>query len=70
MADVISFNQLVRERRRARERAAAEACVHILQANLQFTLHLFSSGPEGERPVRARQLRQLAELLEYVTRAV
>lgn len=69
MADVISFSQIVRERRRARERAATEACIHILEANLQLTLHLFASGPESERAVRARQLRQLAELLEYVTRA-
>lgn len=70
MADVISFNEVVRERRRARERAAAETCVHILEANLQLTLHLFANGPQQERPVRARQIRQLAELLEYVTRAV
>jgi hypothetical protein len=69
MADVISFSQVVRERRRARERVAAEACIRILEANLQLTLHLFSSGPERERPVRARQIRQLGELLEYVTRS-
>jgi len=44
--------------------------MHILEANLQWTLHLFASGPEAERTLRARQIRQLAELLEYVTRAV
>ncbi len=70
MADVISFNQVVRERRRARERAATEACIHILEANLQWTLRLFSTGPTEERGVRARQIRQLGELLEYVTRAL
>jgi hypothetical protein len=70
MADVISFSHVMRERRRARERAAAEACLHILEANLQLTLHLFAIGPQDERAVRARQIRQLAELLEYVTRAV
>ena len=70
MADVISFNDVVRERRRAREQAATEACVQILEANLQLALHLFANGPHDERAWRARQVRQLAELLEYVTRAV
>jgi hypothetical protein len=70
MADVISFSHVVRERRRARERAATEACVHLLEANLQLTLHLFATAPLDERAWRARQVRQLAELLEYVTRAV
>jgi hypothetical protein len=70
MADVISINEIARDRRRARERAATEACVHILEANIQLTLHLFSTAPERERPLRARQMRQLAELLEYVTRAL
>ena len=70
MAEIISLPRAIRERRRARERAATEACVHILEANLQLTLHLFSAGPTDERAVRARQIRQLAELLEYVTRAL
>lgn len=70
MADVISFNEIARDRRRARERAATEACIHILEANLQLTLHMFATAPERERPLRARQMRQLAELLEYVTRAL
>jgi hypothetical protein len=70
MADIISLPRVIRERRRARERAATEACIQILEANLQFTMHLFSTGPVDERGVRARQLRQLAELLEYVTGAL
>lgn len=69
MAEVISLPRVLRERRRARERAATEACIQILEANLQLTMHLFSTGPVDERPVRSRQLRQLAELLEYVTGA-
>jgi len=70
MAEVISIDQVVRDRRRARERAATEACIDILEANLQLALYLFSAAPERERPLRARQLRQLSELLEYVTRAL
>ncbi len=70
MADVISIHDIARDRRRARERAATEACLDILEANLQLTLYLFSTAPDRERPLRARQLRQLSELLEYVTRAL
>jgi hypothetical protein len=69
MADVILLAPIVRARRRAREREATEACVCILEANLHYALHLFSTGPDEEREVRARQIRQLGELLEYVTRA-
>ena len=42
--------------------------MHILEANLQLALHVFATAPAEEKPIRARQLRQLAELLEYVTR--
>jgi hypothetical protein len=70
MADVVSFAEVVRERRRARERATTEACVAILEANLHYALHLFATAAEHERGVRARQIRQLGELLEYATRAL
>jgi hypothetical protein len=69
MADVISFAEIARDRRRARERAATEACLQLLEANLQLALQLFATASPPERPWRARQLRQLAELLEYVTHA-
>jgi hypothetical protein len=70
MADVISFGDVVRIRRRVRERAATEACVQILEANLHYALALFADAPPGERELRARQIRQLGELLEYVTGAL
>ena len=66
MADVISLGEVVRSRRRAQERECTIACVQILEANLQLALRLFRTGPAVERGVRARQIRQLAELLEYV----
>jgi len=70
MAEIISFGSIASARRRARERAATEACVCILEVNLQLALQLFHAAPERERALRARQLRQIAELLEYVTRCV
>jgi len=69
MAEVISFNDVVRARRRARRQRETEACVRIIEANLRLALELFSSAPDAERPVRARQVRQLSELLEYVATA-
>lgn len=67
MAEVISFVQVVRARRRAAERESAAQCVPIIEANLRLALGYFATGPERERPVRARQIRQLAELLEYIS---
>lgn len=70
MAEIIPFEQRASARRRAREYATTEACVQLLEANIQMTLAVFAAAPAEERPLRARQLRQLAELLEYVTRCV
>ena len=70
MAEIISFGPRASARRRAREHAAAAACVPILEANIQLALHVFATAPIEEKPIRARQLRQLAELLEYVTRCI
>jgi hypothetical protein len=66
MAEIVSFEDVLRARRRAREREYTEQCIRIVEANIRLTLHLFSMGPQAERPVRARQLRQLTELLEYM----
>jgi hypothetical protein len=71
MAEIISFGSIASARRRARERVATEACVQILDANLQLAWQRFhAASDERERALRARQLRQIAELLEYVTRCV
>jgi len=67
VAQVISIEDVARARRRAAQRETVVACVEIVEANLHLALHLFSAGPEEERPVRARQIRQLGELLEYIS---
>ena len=69
MAEVISFAEVVKARRRAHERETTAACIEIIAASLRMTLQLFSSAPPCERPVRARQARQLADLLEYLVRS-
>jgi len=68
MAEIISFAEVIAARRRARERQHVAACVEIIAASLQHTVQLFAVAPPAERPVRARQSRQLAELLEYLVR--
>ena len=40
--------------------------MRILELNLRYAVAGFSAATEADRPVRARQIRQLAELLEYV----
>ncbi len=67
MAQVISIADVVRARRRAAERETLASCVEIVEANLHLALRLFSVGPAAERPVRVRQIRQLGELLEYMS---
>lgn len=68
MAEVVSLADLAAARRRAKRREHVSSCIEILEASLQETLHLFATAPLDDRPVRARQVRQLAELLEYVVR--
>jgi len=67
MAEIIPIAEVRRARRRQREREYTRTCIDIIEANLDLALQLFATAPSAERPVRARQIRQLAELLEYVT---
>ena len=66
MAQIIPFAEVVRARRRAREQREIAACLEIIELNLRLTVRLFHHGSDEDRPVRARQVHQLAELLEYV----
>jgi hypothetical protein len=65
MAIVVPFQEIVRARRRARERDHIEQCIAIIEANLRLTLELFTTAPPDERPLYARRLRHLSGLLEY-----
>jgi hypothetical protein len=65
MAVVVPFQDLVRARRRAEERACTERCIEIIETSLRLTLEVFETAPPAERPVHARRLRQLSSLLEY-----
>jgi len=66
VAEIISFRDVMRARDRARQRELVAVCVRILEGNLEGALQCFAVAPMRDRPVRARQIRQLADLLEYV----
>lgn len=68
MAEVIALSDLAAARRRAQRREHLANCIEILEGSLQETLRLFATAPADDRPIRARQVRQLAQLLEYVVR--
>jgi hypothetical protein len=70
MAQIISIAEVASARRRVQQREVTAACVQIVEANLHLALYRFSTASPTERPLRARQVRQLAELLEYVTACV
>lgn len=65
MAVVIPFEDFVQARRRAQDRVCAARCVEIIEAALQLTLEMFATAPPLDRPLYARRVRQLSELLEY-----
>lgn len=65
MAVVIPFQDIVRTRRRQRERAYTERCIEIIESTLHLTLYMLDTAAPQERAVYARRIRQLGELLEY-----
>lgn len=67
MAKIYFIDDAVRSRRQAAQREVDERCIEIVRLNLTLALHHFNHGPEEERPVRARQIRQLGEILEYMS---
>ncbi len=70
MAQIISIAEVAGARRRVQRREVTAACVQIVEANLHVAMYRFTTAPPAERPIRARQVRQLAELLEYITACV
>jgi len=65
MAVVISFKEFVRARRRHEERACTKRCVEILEASLCLALERLDTAAPEDRPVYAKRVRQLSELLAY-----
>ncbi len=65
MAIVISFQEFVRARRRQEERACAERCIAIIESTLRLALLRLDVAAPEDRPLYARRVRQLSELLEY-----
>jgi hypothetical protein len=68
VAEVISFEDGVRSIRRRREQDLGRRCAELVELNLRLAVELYRAAPDHEKAVRARQVRQLAELLEYTAR--
>ena len=65
MGVVVPFQDIVRARRRAQERACAARCIEIIELNVRVALEMFDAASPAERPLYARRVRQLSALLEY-----
>ncbi len=70
MAVVIPFQEIVHARRRQQERACAERCIEIIESTLHLALHMLDTAAPAERPLYARRVRQLGELLEYAVQTL
>jgi hypothetical protein len=65
MAEIIAFADIVAARRRAYSQACTQACIDLIEVNLRLALEHFVAADLAERPLRARRIRVLSELLEY-----
>lgn len=70
MAVVIPFQAFVRARRQQQERAYTERCIEILESTLHLALFRLDTAAPEDRPVYARRIRQLSELLEYAVQTL
>ncbi len=70
MAVIVPFEDIVRSRRRQRERLYTEHCIALIQSTIELALQMFDDASPAERPVYARRVRQLSELLEYAVRTL
>jgi len=67
VAEILSFRDGAVSVRRRRQQDLARRCAEIVELNLRLALELYAAAPPEEKRVRARQVRQLSELLEYLT---
>lgn len=69
MAEVIPFDDIVRSRRRRRERESLQRCLELFQLNLEYCALMLENAPLSERPVYVRRIEQLTALIEYGERS-
>jgi hypothetical protein len=65
MGVVIPFQEIVRARRRRREREHLQRCVDLIEVNLALAGCDFDAALPEERPVCARRVQLLSDLLAY-----
>lgn len=70
MGEIIRFEDIVRSRRRQRERESFQRCLEIIAINLEYIQILLAEAGDAERPVYLRRIEQLSALMEYGERLV
>jgi hypothetical protein len=65
MAEIIPFADLVRARRRERDRETARQCLQLIELNLRLAVDQFGVARSSDRAIWARRIRVLGELLDY-----
>ncbi|HYD50274.1 MAG TPA: hypothetical protein VEB21_18090 [Terriglobales bacterium] len=68
MAEIIPFEDVVRSRRRRRERENLQRCLELLRLNLDYCELLQLDCDEPERTIHRRRTEQLAALIDYAER--
>ncbi|MCC6849563.1 MAG: hypothetical protein IT294_13760 [Deltaproteobacteria bacterium] len=67
MAEIIDFQEIVRQRMRRRSRELAARCLEIVETCLAETRLAYDAAPAAERPAWGTKVRQLEGLVEYAT---
>ena len=65
MAEIIDFQDVLRQRARRREQALTTRCVELMEESLAVSRIAYGRAPFGERGARAVKIRQLEDLIAY-----
>ena len=70
MAEIISFAEIQRARRRARppERESLERALQVLRDNLAAAAQMLAEAPRAEQPELLRRVERLTSLVRYAMR--
>jgi hypothetical protein len=65
VAEIIDFNDVLRQRARRREHLLSERCLTLMEESLAVSRVAYWDAPIEERAVRATKIRQLEDLIVY-----
>ena len=65
MAEIIDFQDVLRQRARRREHALTTRCLALMEECLAVSRTAYAGAPFDERGARAVKIRQLEDLIAY-----